>query len=108
MVPSGERSENDFAAEQSVRLAVLDVLYTQRRAHPYGPGIFMGDFEQLIGRPCEQVDFAVWSLLQKGFVQRSDHSRLAITAEGADHLEASLRRLREQKPSSNQPNASAA
>jgi curved DNA-binding protein CbpA len=104
LVSSAERSENDFAFEQSVRLTVLEALYTQRRVQPYEPGIFLGDFEQLVGRPREHIEFTVWYLLQKGFVQRSDNSRLTITADGADYLEAGyqsrarLRRLRDQNP----------
>jgi curved DNA-binding protein CbpA len=114
LVSSGERSENDFAFEQSVRLTVLEALYTQRRVQPYEPGIFVGDFEQLIGRPREHIEFTVWYLLQKGFVQRSDNSRLTITAEGTDHLEAGyqsrqrLRRLRGQSGQKDDANFSAA
>src|SRR5580765_1722727 len=114
LVSSGERSENDFAFEQSVRLTVLEALYTQRRVQPYEPGIFVGDFEQLIGRPREHIEFTVWYLLQKGFVQRSDNSRLTITAEGTDHLEAGyqsrqrLRRLRGQSGQKEDVNFSAA
>jgi len=111
LVSSGEGSENDFSFEQAVRLTVLEALYTQRRVQPYEPGIFVGDFEQLIGRPREQIEFTVWYLLQKGFVQRSDNSRLTITAEGADHLEAGyqsrlkLRLLRDENPLSDDTNA---
>jgi len=114
LVSSAERSENDFAFEQSVRLTVLEALYTQRRVQPYEPGIFVGDFEQLIGRPREHIEFTVWYLLQKGFVQRSDNSRLTITADGADHLEAGyqsrqrLRRLHGQSSPQEPVNSSAA
>ena len=110
LVSSGQGSENDFSFEQAVRLTVLEALYTQRRVQPYEPGIFVGDFEQLIGRPREQIEFTVWYLLQKGFVQRSDNSRLTITAEGADHLEAGyqtrlkLRLLRDENPLSDNTN----
>jgi curved DNA-binding protein CbpA len=114
LVSTAERSENDFAFEQSVRLTVLEALYTQRRAQPYDAGIFLGDFEQLIGRPREHVEFTVWYLLQRGFVQRSDNSRLTITAEGVDHLEAGyqsrqrLRRLSGQSAQKEAVNFSAA
>jgi curved DNA-binding protein CbpA len=113
LVSSGEQSENDFAFEQAVRLTLLEARYTQRRVQPYEPGIFLGDFEQLIGRPREHIEFTVWYLLQKGFVQRSDNSRLTITAEGADHLEAGyqtrlhLRRLRDENPLAGNTNVQA-
>jgi hypothetical protein len=33
----------------------------------------------------------VWYLVQKGYAQRSDNSRLTITATGVDHLEQNYR-----------------
>jgi hypothetical protein len=45
------------------------------------------DVEQLIGRPREHLEFSVWFLTQKRFVQRGDDSSLTITAEGVEYLE---------------------
>jgi curved DNA-binding protein CbpA len=91
LVSTGGDSENDFDMEQRVRMTVLEVLYTKRRMEPREPAIFSLDLEEMIGRPREHLEFTIWFLLQKKFVQRDDNSRLIITAEGVEHLESNYR-----------------
>ena len=81
---------NDFASERMIRITVLEVLYTRRRMEPRDPGLFDLDLESLIGRPREHLEFTLWYLTQKRFIQRGDNSRLTITAEGVDCLEQSF------------------
>lgn len=81
-------AENDVALEQMYRLTVLDLLYARRRMEPRNPGIFDLDLESLTGRPREHIEFTLWYLAQRKFVTRGDSSRLTITAEGIDYLEA--------------------
>jgi curved DNA-binding protein CbpA len=97
LVSSGSQSENDFEMEQVVRLTVLEALYTKRRLEPTTPGIFWGEFEKLTGRPREHLEFTIWYLIQKKFVERSDNSRLLLTVEGAEYLEQSYRTNLQQK-----------
>lgn len=97
LVSSGANSENDFEMEQVVRLTVLEALYTQRRLEPSSPGIFWGDFERLTGRPREHLEFTLWFLLQKKFVERDDKSRVLLTVDGAEYLEQSYRTNLQQK-----------
>jgi curved DNA-binding protein CbpA len=87
MVSTEARAGNDFELEQTVRLTVLEVLYANRRAESNNPGIFVLDLEALTGRAREHLEFTTWYLAQKRFIQRTDNSRLAITAEGVDYLE---------------------
>lgn len=82
-----ERADNDFEMEQITRMTVLEVLYADRRRHPERPGVFLLDLERLSGRAREHLEFTTWYLLSKRLVQRSDNSRLAITADGVDYLE---------------------
>jgi curved DNA-binding protein CbpA len=91
LVSTGEDSDNDFEMEQRVRLTVLEVLYTKRRMEPREPAVFSLDLEGMIGRPREHLEFTIWYLGQKKFVTRDDNSRLIITAEGVEHLEANYR-----------------
>jgi curved DNA-binding protein CbpA len=87
LVSKGAETENDFAIEQVLRLTVLEVLYTQRRLDTNVPGIYTSDLERLTGRPREHLEFTVWYLIQKKFVQRGDNSLLVISADGVEHLE---------------------
>ncbi|HKT80342.1 MAG TPA: DnaJ domain-containing protein [Vicinamibacterales bacterium] len=91
LVSSGNQSENDFEAEQLLRLTVLEVLYTRRRVEPDTPSLSPLDLEKLTGRPREHLEFTIWYLNQKKFVVRGDSSLLTITAEGAEYLENNYR-----------------
>jgi curved DNA-binding protein CbpA len=97
LVASGEDSENDFGMEQSVRLTVLEVLYTKRRVEPYSPGMFAPDLERLTGRPREHLEFTFWFLIQKKLVTRSDNSLLVITADGVEYLEGNYQAVEQRR-----------
>jgi curved DNA-binding protein CbpA len=97
LVSSGAQSENDFEMEQVFRLTVLEALYTQRRLEPMKPGIFWGEFEKLTGRPREHLEFTIWFLVQKKFVDQSDEGRVMLTVEGAEYLEQCYRMNLQQK-----------
>ena len=61
------------------------------------PGL--GDYEmaRLIGKPFELVDFHVWYLKAKGWVERLDTGHLAISALGVDQVEQSRLRLKNDR-----------
>jgi curved DNA-binding protein len=79
--------DNDFEREQLSRLAVLEVLYTQRRLVPNTNGASLLDLEQMTARPREHLEFPIWYLTQKQLVKRTDNSSFVITAAGCDELE---------------------
>jgi curved DNA-binding protein len=87
LVATGAEAENDFDVEQFVRLTVLEVLYTKRRVEPHKPGLYIVDLEKMTGRPREHLEFTVWFLVQKKFLQRADNSALVITADGVEYVE---------------------
>jgi curved DNA-binding protein len=91
LVTSGDQIENDFEMEQATRLTMLEALYTKRRLEPDTAGVSMQDLEKLIGRAREHLQFTVWYLLQKQFVQRDEQWHLTLTVEGAEFLEDSYR-----------------
>ncbi|MBV9608361.1 MAG: DnaJ domain-containing protein [Acidobacteria bacterium] len=73
--------------ELNRRLAVLAVLYFQRRTNPYKPEVPLRDIEARMGFPREYLDFTAWYLRQKGYITRADNSDFALTAEGVDFVE---------------------
>jgi curved DNA-binding protein CbpA len=91
LVSAGASSENDFALEQSMRLTLLEALYTKRRLEPDQPAIFTGDLDAMMGRPREHMQFTIWFLSAKKYVTRDDNSRLMITADGVEYLEQNYR-----------------
>ena len=94
---SASRSADNFELERIVRLTVLEILYMQRLTESNAPGIFLLDLEQLLGAAREHVEFTLWYLQQKQLVQRTENSRLAITAAGVDYLEAEFRENGQQR-----------
>jgi curved DNA-binding protein CbpA len=82
------RAANDVEGERLLRLTVLELLYARRRTEPGLPGVFFGDLEGLVGCPREHIEFALWYLGQKKYIDRTDGSQLVITADGVDYLEA--------------------
>ena len=97
LVSGAAQTENDFDAEQLVRLTVLEVLYTRRRMEPDKPGLFVTDLEKLTGRPREHLEFTIWFLIQKKFLSRSDNSLLVITADGVEYLEGNYRDILQRR-----------
>jgi curved DNA-binding protein CbpA len=77
----------DRETEKTVRLTILELLSARRRLHPNEPGLFPTEIEKLTGVPREHLEFSTWYLIQKKLAQRSDSSRLIITAEGVDYLD---------------------
>ena len=91
LVATGAQVENDFEMEQLARLSVLEILYTKRRLEQNEAGIYLRELEKLMGRPREHLEFTIWFLVQKRFIQYDDNSRLLLTVEGAEYLEQSYR-----------------
>ncbi len=96
-VSTAPSADNDFEIEQTVRLTVLEVLYSSRRAEPNQPGVFILDLEELTGRAREHLEFTTWYLVKRGLVLRGDNSRLEITAEGVDYLEQNHQTNRQRR-----------
>lgn len=82
------KSSDDFELEQQMRCTILEILYARRRAEPSNPSFAPYDLQQLTGQPREHLEFTFWYLSQKKFVTRDDQSRLTITADGIDYVEA--------------------
>ena len=85
-----DEADNDFEAEQVIRLVVLELLYTRRRTEPDKPGLSILDLESLTGRAREHLEFTMWYLTQKMYITRSDGAVMTITADGAEYLEQRL------------------
>jgi curved DNA-binding protein CbpA len=87
VISDWNQQTDDLGIEQLVRTTVLEVLYGQRRTHPSDPGVYLNELETYTGTPREHLEFTIWYLLQKRFVERNDSSRMVITANGVDYLE---------------------
>jgi curved DNA-binding protein len=78
---------DNLEGEVNRRVAVLAILYSQRRTTPNKPEVSFREIEKRLGFPRDYLDFTAWYLRTKGFIMRSDNSEFAITAEGVDFVE---------------------
>src|SRR5579864_1917345 len=78
---------DNMEGELNRRLAVLAVLYFQRRANPYAPEVSLLDLERRMGFPRDYLEFTAWYLRNKGYITRADNSDFTLTAEGVDFVE---------------------
>jgi curved DNA-binding protein len=78
---------DDMEGELNRRLAVLAVLYFQRRTNPYKPEVSFRDIESRLGFPRDYLVFTAWYLRTKKYITRADDSEFTITAEGVDFVE---------------------
>jgi curved DNA-binding protein CbpA len=81
------RVQTDVEFEELARVTILEALYARRRLEPRNPGIWDGDLEELVGRPRDQLEFTLWYLSQKRFIDRQDGSRITITVDGVCYFE---------------------
>jgi hypothetical protein len=84
-----------YGGDREIRESLLSMLYVQRRRNMKKPGL--GDYEmaRLLCKPHEMVEFHVWYLKAKGWVERLDSGQLAISALGVDEVEKRRLRLRD-------------
>ncbi len=85
---SGGRSE--VGDDTQLRDRMLTLLYFQRRRNMKHPGLGELEISRLLSTPIELVEFHIWYVKAKGWVERLDMGQLAITAEGVDQVEKSL------------------
>jgi len=82
-----------FGDDQVTRERLLSLLYVQRRRNMDSPG--MGEYEiaRLLRTPAEMIEFHLWYLKAKGWVERLESGYLAISVLGVDQVEQSRLRL---------------
>lgn len=79
-------AEDDRSDDQRLFRAVLSLLYISRRRDPATAGMAPSHLERLLGTPQEHLDFPLWYLKQRGFIERLENGLLAITVDGIDEL----------------------
>ncbi len=77
-------------AESKIRIGLLCLLYSKRRANPDFAALSLLDLENLMAFPREHLLFAIWYLKAKKLIMQDDRSSFIITADGADFLESQL------------------
>ena len=76
------------SAEQDRRVfhGILSLLYVARRRSPDNGGLGMVHLEKMLGVPREHLEFPLWYLRRRDWIERLDNGLLAITVDGIDKL----------------------
>jgi curved DNA-binding protein CbpA len=83
VLPGGLRLKGP-EAEKMIHQAILVVLYAARRRDIRKPGVGIVALEKRFGLPEKELEFHIWYLKEKGWVQRLDTGEFAISASGVD------------------------
>ena len=79
---------DDIEGELNRRVAVLAVLYIQRRTNPYAPEVSLADVEARMGFPRDYLQFTMWYLRSKNYIMQADNADFTLTATGVDFVES--------------------
>lgn len=82
-----------FQDDKDVRERMLSLYYVQRRSKMQNPGLGEMEVARLMRVPVELVEFHIWYLREKGWIERLENGLLAITAPGVDEVEKERLRL---------------
>jgi curved DNA-binding protein CbpA len=86
----GKEFADGIDSEAKIRVGVLCLLYSKRRANPDFAALSLLDMENIMAFPRERLLFALWYLRAKRYVVQDDRSSFIISAEGVDYLESQL------------------
>src|ERR1022692_903061 len=73
--------------EMNRRLGVLCLLYAQRRRNPEHPAIALMELEEVMSIPRDYLEFTLWYLKQKRYVEMTQGADFCLTASGVDFVE---------------------
>ncbi len=65
---------------------ILSLLYVARRRDPLHGGLGAVSLEKLLGVPRQHLEFPLWYLRQRGWLETLDSGQLAITVSGIDKM----------------------
>jgi curved DNA-binding protein len=72
--------------DQRLFHSILSLLYIARRRAPDKAGMAPSHLERLLGVPSEHLEFPLWYLKKRNYVEVTETGLMAITVEGVDKL----------------------
>jgi curved DNA-binding protein CbpA len=82
-----------FVNDNEVRERLLSLYYVQRRNKLSDPGIGELEVARLMRIPVQLIEFHIWYLKEKGWIERLGNGQFALTAPGVDEVEKSRLRI---------------
>jgi curved DNA-binding protein CbpA len=72
--------------DRRIMRGVLNLLFSARRRDPERGGIGTFQMERLLGVPREHLEFPLWVLKKRGWIEIQDNGQPGITIEGVDQV----------------------
>jgi curved DNA-binding protein CbpA len=85
-VPVEMNGSGGFQNDRRVTDSILSLLYVARRSNPERAGMGPVQMERSLNCAPEFLEFHLWYLLEKRWIQRESNGSLAITASGVDRV----------------------
>ena len=70
--------------DRKIYQGILYLLYVARKSDTSHPGVGIVELERLLGFPENHLEFQIWYLKEKGWIQRAENGGFAITVSGVD------------------------
>ena len=82
-----------YVDDHEAREGLLSLYYVQRRSNMNDPGLGELEVGRLMRIPIQLIEFHIWYLKEKGWIQRLENGKFALTALGVDQVEKGRLRL---------------
>ena len=81
-----EKAGDHRAEDRRLFHGILSLLYIARRRDPQNGGLGSVTLEKLLGCPSQHLEFPIWYLKERGWLERLESGLYAITADGVDKI----------------------
>ena len=79
-------ADDDRENDRQIFQGILSLLYAARRQNPLQGGLGSVSLEKTLGCPREHLEFPLWYLKARGWIEKLDTGQYAITVEGIDKV----------------------
>ena len=97
VIPFKVSEARDSEAEKRTHQIILVIFYIARKRNVMKPGVGVIELENLVGLPEKELEFHIWYLKEKAWIQRLETGEFAITAEGVDKIMKNNLKLRNDR-----------
>jgi curved DNA-binding protein CbpA len=79
-------ADDDRESDRQIFQGILSLLYAARRQNPLQGGLGSVSLEKTLGCPREHLEFPLWYLKARGWIETLDTGQYAITVDGIDKV----------------------
>lgn len=77
---------NEREEDRRLFHGILSLLYVARRRDPVSGCLGVVTLEKMLGSPQQHLEFPLWYLKKRGFIEIADNGQFGITVDGIDKL----------------------